>query len=88
MIRESTAMNVRQNLGDLLNEVYYRHDSILIKKAGKPIAALIDIELFQKINSLKAKFEKLTAELGAPSKKVSASILQKEIQEAISKKEK
>ena len=29
MIREATAMKVRQNLGELLNEVQYRGDSIL-----------------------------------------------------------
>ena len=44
MIKESTAMTVRQNLGELLNEVQYRRSRILITKAGKPVAALVDIE--------------------------------------------
>ena len=35
MIREASAMTVRQNLGDLLNEVQYRNGKILITKAGK-----------------------------------------------------
>jgi antitoxin (DNA-binding transcriptional repressor) of toxin-antitoxin stability system len=33
-------MKVRQNLGDLLNEVQYGKGRILITKAGKPVAAL------------------------------------------------
>ena len=36
MIREAPAMTVRQNLGELLNEVQYRQGKVLITKAGKP----------------------------------------------------
>lgn len=63
MIREAPAMTVRQNLGELLNEVQYRHDSVLITKGGKPVAALVDIDLFKKIRLLEAEFERLAAEL-------------------------
>ena len=42
MIKEATAMTVRKNLGELINEVQYRHDSILVTKAGKPVAAIVD----------------------------------------------
>ena len=34
MQREAPAMTVRQNLGELINEVQYRHDRIVITKAG------------------------------------------------------
>ncbi len=50
MIREITAMEARRSFGELLNEVRYGKNSILIKRAGKPIAAIIDINLFEKIN--------------------------------------
>lgn len=46
MIRETPAMTVRQKFGEPLNEVQYRRDRVLITKAGKPVAALIDIALF------------------------------------------
>ena len=49
MIREVTAMEARTSFGELLNEVRYGKNSILIKRAGKPIAAIIDIDLFEKI---------------------------------------
>ena len=42
-IREASAMTARENLGELLNEVQYRHGKVLITKAGKPAAALVDI---------------------------------------------
>ena|SRR5437870_11577161 len=39
MIRESSAVAARQNLGDLLNQVQYRNDAVLITKDGKPVAS-------------------------------------------------
>ncbi len=42
MISETSAVSFRQNLGEMLNQVQYRHDSVIIKKDGKPVAALID----------------------------------------------
>lgn len=63
MLREATAMNVRQNLGELLNEVQYRHDEIVITKAGKPVAAMIDIATFERMRrNNDGQFERLWAE--------------------------
>lgn len=63
MQREATAMTVRQNLGELLNEVQYKHDSIVITKAGKPVAAMVDIETYQRIKRRDSgDFERLWAE--------------------------
>ena len=83
MIREITAMDARKNFGEILNEVKYRHDSVLIKKAGKPIAALIDVELFEKIRAFKVQFESLTEELGETYEGVSLEEAEKEIEEAL-----
>jgi len=52
MIREISAMDARKNFGELLNEVRYLHDRIIIKKAGRPTAALIDMALFEKLSAL------------------------------------
>jgi len=62
MIREASAMTVRQNLGDLLNEVQYRNGKILITKAGKPVAALVDIALFERIRKLDQEFDQMVTE--------------------------
>jgi antitoxin (DNA-binding transcriptional repressor) of toxin-antitoxin stability system len=40
MRREATAMNVRQNLGELLNQVQYRGDSIVVTRDGKPVVEI------------------------------------------------
>jgi prevent-host-death family protein len=59
MISEATAVSFRQNLGDMLNQVQYRHDSIVIKRDGKPVAALVDARLFERICRLQARFDGL-----------------------------
>ena len=83
MIQEATAMMVRQNLGELLNGVQYRHDTVLVTKAGKPVAALVDMELFEKIRRMKEQFESLSAELGKAYADVDEEIGMKEINEAV-----
>ncbi|HTO46860.1 MAG TPA: type II toxin-antitoxin system prevent-host-death family antitoxin [Burkholderiales bacterium] len=62
MIREAPAMTVRQNLGDLLSEVQYRKGKVIITKAGKPVAALVDIALFERIRKLDEEFDRMRKE--------------------------
>jgi len=57
VITETSAVAFRQNLGEMLNRVQYRHDSILIKKDGKPVAALVDARLFERIRLMQAQFD-------------------------------
>ena len=47
MLKKISAMKARQNLGQLLNEVSIRGDAYIIERAGKPLAALVDMERFQ-----------------------------------------
>lgn len=63
MLREAPAMTVRQNLGELLNEVQYRRDRVVITKAGKPVAAIIDMELFERVRKLDEEFAGMADEL-------------------------
>ncbi len=83
MIQQATAMSVRQNLGELLNSVQYRHDSVLITKAGKPVAALVDIEVFEKLRAMRKQFEILSAELAQAYQNIDEQIVEKEITEAL-----
>ena len=59
MITETTAVTLRQNLGDMLNRVQYRRDSIVITKDGKPVAALVDAALFERIRAMQERFDAL-----------------------------
>jgi len=65
MISETNAVTFRQNLGEMLNQAQYRHDSILIKKDGKPVAALVDARLFERIRRMQAHFDALCQRIEA-----------------------
>jgi len=60
MIKEVSAVNFRQNLGEMLNQVQYRNDSIVISKDGKPVAALVDVEMFARIRRMRERFDALS----------------------------
>jgi len=49
VLKKISAMKARQNLGQLLNEVSIRGDAYIIERAGKPLAALVDMERFQQL---------------------------------------
>ncbi len=59
MITEISAVSFRQNLGEMLNQVQYRHDSVVINKDGRPVAALVDARLFERIRRMQARFDAL-----------------------------
>ncbi|MBL0124377.1 MAG: type II toxin-antitoxin system Phd/YefM family antitoxin [Betaproteobacteria bacterium] len=59
MITETSAVNFRQNLGEMLSQVQYRHDSVVINKDGKPVAALVDARLFERIRRMQDRFDAL-----------------------------
>jgi prevent-host-death family protein len=60
MVTEVSAVGFRQNLGEMLNQVQYRNDSIVINKDGKPVAALVDAELFARIRRMRDRFDALS----------------------------
>lgn len=60
MITEVNAVLFRQNLGEMLNQVQYRNDSIVINKDGKPVAVLVDAELFARIRRMRDRFDALS----------------------------
>jgi len=65
MITEVSAVSFRQNLGEMLNQVQYRNDSIVINKDGKPVAALVDAELFARIRRMRDRFDAICERIAA-----------------------
>jgi prevent-host-death family protein len=63
MIKEVSAVTFRQNLGEMLDQVQYRHDSVVIKKDGKPVAPLVDARLFERIRRMQQRFDQLAERL-------------------------
>ena len=83
MVREAPAMTVRQNLGELLNEVQYRGDSVVITKGGKPVAAIVDIALYQRIRRMREDFDRMLDELAEVGKKMSEPEVESLVAQAV-----
>lgn len=83
MITETSAVNFRQNLGEMLSQVQYRHDSVVINKDGKPVAALVDARLFERIRRMQGRFDALCQRIEAGFAKVPEAKGLAEIEAAI-----
>ena len=70
MITETSAVNFRQNLGEMLSQVQHRRDSVIISKDGKPVAALVDARLFERIRRMQERFDALCRRMEAGFAKV------------------
>ena len=83
MIREAAAVTVRQNLGEMLNEVQYRGDSIVITRDGKKVAALVDIQLFENIRRMRAEFDRMCAKFAEAGEGLSEAEVESLVSEAV-----
>jgi prevent-host-death family protein len=83
MIKQASAMEVRQNFGEIINEVQYKHSSILIKRGKKPVAAIVSVDVFERINLMKKEFEKLTNDLKKSLSGLNSKELDKVLNEAV-----
>ncbi|MGD0829450.1 MAG: type II toxin-antitoxin system prevent-host-death family antitoxin [Terracidiphilus sp.] len=83
MVTEVSAVAFRQNLGEMLNQVQYRKDSIVVNKDGKPVAALIGAELFARIRNMRDHFDQLSSRVAEAYADVPASQGMAEIDAAI-----
>jgi prevent-host-death family protein len=83
VINEVNAVHFRQNLGEMLNQVQYRNDSIVIHKDGKPVAALVDAELFTRIRRMGDRFNELSGRIAAAYADMPADEGMAEIEAAI-----
>ena len=67
----------------MFTQVQYRHDAVVISKDGKPVAALIDAGMFQRIRRMQARFDALANRLEAAYADVPDASGEAEILDAI-----
>lgn len=85
MTKTTTAIKARRNLGQLLEEAFYRGDEFIIERAGKPMAALIPIQEFERWQKQRKKDFALFDEVRTRAKKAKPKEVEKEVYEAITK---
>jgi prevent-host-death family protein len=63
MLKTVSAIKVRQNLGQLMNEVSIKADEYIVERAGKPLVAIIPIEKYLNMKGNRDAFFRLYSSL-------------------------
>lgn len=85
MTKTTTAIKARKNLGQLLEEAYYRGDEFVIERAGKPMAVLIPIQEFRRWQEQREADFALFDDVRAKAKKASPGEVEEEVGKAIAR---
>jgi prevent-host-death family protein len=77
------ALKARKNLGQLLEEVYYKGDQYVIERAGRPMAAVVPVWQLQEWQKRRYRFFGMVEELRRKNKTVKPGVIGQEVEEAV-----
>lgn len=83
MLKTISAIKVRQNLGQVMNEVALKDDEYIVERAGKPLVAIIPIEQYQSMKKERDEFFRMVDEIREGMTPAEDSVVDAEIEEAI-----
>ena len=83
MVKTVNALKARQNLGQLLEEVYYKGDQYVIERAGKPMAAVVPLWQLEEWQKGREQFFAAVEEVQQQNQEVKPEIIEQEVKEAI-----
>jgi len=83
MIKTLTAIKARQNLGEVLEEVYYNGDQFIIERAGKPMAAVVPLWQVQAHTKHQQRVSGMLDKLWESRPLAKAVTIEREVAEAI-----
>ena len=87
MKRRLSAVEARKKLGEVLDGVYYRGDEVVIERAGKPLAVVVPVKLYeQHARNRQESWDRLleiTDRIAEQNKDVPIEVIEAEIDEAV-----
>jgi prevent-host-death family protein len=83
MLKTVNAVKARQNLGQLINEVYLKDDQYIIERDGKPMVALVPLKHLERWLKQKEKDFEVFEQIRGKNKKVKRKKLEKDVNLAI-----
>jgi prevent-host-death family protein len=83
VLKKVNALKARQNLGQLLEEVYYQGDQYVIERAGKPMAAVVPVWQLEEWQKRCAQFFAGVDEVRQHNQDSKPEVIAQEVQEAI-----
>jgi prevent-host-death family protein len=79
MLKTVNAVKARQNLGQLINEVYLKDDQYIIERDGKPMVALVPLKHLERWLKQKEKDFEVFEQIRGRNKKVKRKKLEKDV---------
>ena len=82
MTKRVNALKARRNLGQLLEEVYYKGDQYVIERAGRPMAAVVPVWQLEEWQKRRQRFFGMVGELWQRNKKEKPDVIEREVEDA------
>lgn len=83
MEKTVNAIKARQNLGQILEEVYYKGDHYIVERAGKPMAAVVPVSQYLQWKERRDRFFAMIEEAQQRNKDTPPDVIEREVAEAI-----
>ncbi len=83
MVKKINALKARKNLGQLLEEVYYKDNQYVIKRAGRPMAAVVPVWQLEGWRKRRERLFAMVEEVWKKNKKEKPEVIEREVQEAV-----
>lgn len=83
VVKKINALKARQNLGQLLEEVYYKGDEYVIERAGRPMAAVVPLWQLEERQKRRERFFGMVEELQQKNKDAKPAVIEREVAEAV-----
>jgi len=83
VVKKINALKARQNLGQLLEEVYYKGDEYVIERAGRPMAAVVPLWQLEKRQKRRERFFGMVEELQQKNTGTKPAVIEQEVAEAV-----
>ena len=79
MRKTVNAVRARGNLGQILEEVYYRGDQYVIERSGKPMAAVVPLEQFEQWRKEREAFFGVVDEIRQRNREASPERIERDV---------
>lgn len=83
MLKKVSAIKVRQNLGQVMNEVALKSDEYIVERAGKPLVAIIPVEKYLSMQKERDEFFRMYEALQAEAAGGEKEGIERDIEEAL-----
>jgi len=83
LVKKISAIKARQNLGELLEEVYYKSDTFMITRRDKAMAVVIPIEEYERLLAQREEDFAILDEVRALHSEISPEDVDSDVADAI-----